>query len=184
MRPPRARTWGPRGHAPVIRVRQGGTGSVAAAGLACFRPGSRTRLIYRYHEYRGRKGETKAFTWPEYAALVTAAHRQLPGGKIVLIWDNLNTHAQAEKLALNGRPWLRICRLPPYAPDLNPVEGIWSSLKRGPLANLACPAFSDLTRAFRNGLRAIQRRPSLIEGCLAETGLTLEMHEQPADTTL
>jgi transposase len=90
-----------------------------------------------------------------------------------LIWDNLNIHAQAETLALNGRPWLRICRLPPYAPDLNPLEGIWSSLKRGPLANLAnlaYPAFSDLARTLRHGLQAIQRQPRLIEGCLAETG--------------
>jgi putative transposase len=52
-----------------------------------------------------------------------------------------------------------------------PTEGIWSSLKRGPLA---CPAFSDLARAFRHGLQAIQRQPRLIEGCLAETGLTME----------
>jgi len=61
----------------VIRVRQGGRGRVSVAALACFRPGFRTRLICRYHEYRGRKGETKAFTWPEYADLVTAA----PGGQ-------------------------------------------------------------------------------------------------------
>ena len=174
MRPPRARTWAPRGHTPVIRVRQGGTGSVSAAGLACYRPGFRPRLICRYHEYHARKGEKKAFTWQEYRDLADAAHRQLPGGKIVLVWDNLNIHAQAGKLALTGRPWLRICRLPPYAPDLNPLEGIWSSLKRGPLAGLACPAFSDLVRVLRHGLRTIQRQPRLIEGCLAETGLTLE----------
>lgn len=174
MRPPRARTWAPRGHPPVIRVRQGGTGSVSVAGLACYRPGFRSRLISRLHRYRGGRKEKKAFTWQEYRDLITAAHRQLPGGKIVLIWDNLNIHAQAEKLALNGRPWLRICRLPPYAPDLNPVEGIWSSLKRGPLANLACPAFGQLSQVLQHGIRNIQRRPGLIEGCLAETGLTLE----------
>ena len=113
MRPPRARTWAPRGRTPAIRVRQGGTGSVSTAGLACCRPGFRPRLISRYHEYHGRNGEKKAFTWPEYRDLVTAAHRQLPGGKIVLVWDNLSTHAQAEKLALmNGRPW-RCCGASP-----------------------------------------------------------------------
>ena len=35
------------------------------AGLACYRPGERIRLIYRLHTYRGRKSETKAFTWNE-----------------------------------------------------------------------------------------------------------------------
>ena len=54
------------------------------AGLACYRPGERSRLIYRLHTYRGRKSETKAFTWNEYRDLLIAAHRQLPGGVIVL----------------------------------------------------------------------------------------------------
>jgi len=89
MRPPRSRTWGRRGITPVIRVRGGGTGRVSVAGLACYRPGHRSRLIYRLHRYRGRKGETKAFTWTEYRDLLIAAHRQLPGGVVVLIWDNL-----------------------------------------------------------------------------------------------
>src|SRR5262249_31197030 len=58
-------------------------------------PNDRSRLIYRLRLYRGRKGETKAFTWTEYRDLLLAAHRQLPGGNIVLIWDNLNIHLKA-----------------------------------------------------------------------------------------
>ena len=92
MRPPRSRTWGRRGITPVIRVRGGGTGHVSVAGLACYRPGCRSRLIYRLHSYRGRKDETKAFTWIEYRDLLIAAHRQLPGGNIVLIWDYVPRH--------------------------------------------------------------------------------------------
>ncbi len=137
MRPPRARTWGRRGITPVIRVRGGGTGRVSVAGLACYRPGDRSRLIYRLHCYRGRKGETKAFTWIEYRDLLLAAHRQLPGGNVVLVWDNLNVHLGAELRAFTGaQAWLRVFRLPAYAPDLNPVEGIWSVLKGGVLANV------------------------------------------------
>jgi hypothetical protein len=124
MRPPRSRTWGRRGITPVIRVRGGGTGHVSIAGLACYRPGHRSRLIYRLHFYRGRKDETKAFTWIEYCDLLIAAHRQLPGGNIVLICDNLNVHKRAELRAFTGaQPWLRVYHLPAYAPDLNPVEG-------------------------------------------------------------
>ena len=58
----------------MIRVRGGGTGRVSVAGLACYRPGDRSRLIYRLHCYRGRKGETKAFTLTEYRDLLIAAH--------------------------------------------------------------------------------------------------------------
>ena len=74
MRPPRSRTWGRRGIIPVIRVRGGGAGHVSVAGLACYRPGHRSRLIYRLHFYRSRKGESRAFAWTEYRDLLIAAH--------------------------------------------------------------------------------------------------------------
>jgi transposase len=160
LRPPRSRTWARRGITPVIRVRGGGTGSVSVAGLACYRPGERCRLMYRLHLYRGRKGETKAFTWSEYRDLLIAAHRQLPGGVIVLIWDNLNVHLRAELRAFTtAQAWLRVFQLPSYAPDLNPVEGIWSVLKRGVLANLAVASFAHMVQVIRHGLKKIQYQP-------------------------
>jgi len=137
VRPPRARTWARRGHTPVIRVRGGGTGHVSVAGLACYRPGFRSRLIYRLHQYRGRKGEAKAFTWTEYRDLLLAAQRQLPGGNIVLVWDNLPVHLGPELRAFTiAQAWLRVFRLPAYAPDLNPVEMGLSQceLRRSPLS--------------------------------------------------
>jgi hypothetical protein len=107
----------------VIRVRGGGSGHVSVAGLACYRPGDRSRLIYRLHCYRGRKAETKAFTWTEYRDLLIAAHRRLPGGNIVLVWDNLPVHLRAELRAfITAQAWLQVFQLPSYAPDLNPVE--------------------------------------------------------------
>ena len=182
MRPPRSRTWARRGITPVIRVRQGGTGRVSVAGLACCRPGHRSRLIYRLHLYRGRKGETSAFTWSEYRDLLIAAHYQLPGGIIVLVWDNLPVHLRAELRAFtSAQAWLRVFQLPSYAPDLNPVEGIWSVLKGGVLANLAAASFSHLLQVIRHGLKKIQYQPGLIEGCLAGTGLSLEPAEDQAD---
>ena len=184
MRPPRSATWGRRGITPVIRVRGGGTGRVSVAGLACYRPGHRSRLIYRLHTYRGRKGETKAFTWTEYRDLLIAAHRQLPGGNVVLVRDNLNVHLGPELRDFTGaQAWLRVFRLPAYAPDLNPVEGIWSVLKGGVLANLAVASFAHLVQVIRHGLKKIQYRPGLIEGCLAGIGLTLDRAEHPTDIT-
>jgi hypothetical protein len=137
----------------------------------------------RHAHYRGRKGETKAFTWTEYRDLLTAAHRQLPGGNVVLVWDNLNVHLGPELRAFTGaQAWLRVFRLPAYAPDLNPVEGLWSVLKRGVLANLAVASFGHLVQVIRHGLKKIQYQPGLIEGCLAGTGLTLE-DRTPTDVT-
>jgi hypothetical protein len=63
---------------------------------------------------------------------------------------------------------------PESAKKLNPVEGIWSVPKRGPLASLAFTGPAHLLQVIRHGLRKIQHQPGLIEGCLAGTGLSLE----------
>lgn len=157
---------------PVVRVRTGGTGRVMLAGLIATRPDRTPRLIYRTRVRRGRAGERKSFAEADYAALLDAAHQQL-GGPIVLVWDNLNTHRSAAMRALiAARPWLRIFPLPAYAPELNPVEGVWAHLK-GSLANLARHGLDQLIGLIKTRLRRMQYRPSLIDGYLAKTGLDL-----------
>ncbi|MDX2939309.1 hypothetical protein P1P92_44355 [Streptomyces ipomoeae] len=87
LRPPKGRTWGRRGHTPVVRVTAAGTKRVSMAGLICTKPGHRPRLIYRIHLDRGpAKGRRKGFTETGCARLLDAAHRQL-GGPIVRVWD-------------------------------------------------------------------------------------------------
>ncbi|WP_207946720.1 hypothetical protein [Actinomadura sp. 7K507] len=45
-----------------MRVHGGEHGSrVSIAGMVCLRPGHRSRLIYRLHRYRRRKGERAGF---------------------------------------------------------------------------------------------------------------------------
>ena len=56
--------------------------------------------------------------------------------------------------------WLEVRRLPAYAPELNPVEGLWSNLKGRELAN-RCET-TVRTVAFVAGLRVLSvssRRP-------------------------
>ncbi len=92
----------------------------------------------------------------------------------MLVWDNLNTHvsaAMAELLA--ARPWLTVFRLPPYAHELNPVEPVWSHLKRS-LANLTKHTLTELTALVKTRLRRMQYRPGLLLGFLAGTGLEFE----------
>ncbi|MCK2216373.1 transposase [Actinomadura sp. ATCC 31491] len=101
-------------------------------GKHSFPPGGRQpHLLCRLHVYRGRRGEPKAFGWRDYRDLITAAHQQL-GIPLVWCWDNLNVHLAAElaDFATDNKDWLRIYRMPAYAPELNPAEGVWSLLKR------------------------------------------------------
>ena len=128
LRPPKGRTWGRRGRTPVVRVTGASNKRVSLAALIAVKPGQRPRLIYRVHTGRRHGSDPrKGFTETDYARLLDAAHQQL-GGPLVVVWDNLNTHvsaAMAELIA--ARDWLTVCRLPPYAHELNPVERIWSA---------------------------------------------------------
>jgi hypothetical protein len=169
LRPPKGRTWGRRGRTPVVHVTAQNAPRLSVAALVAIKPGQRPRLIYRTHRRR-RASRRKGFTEADYAALLDAAHRQL-GGPIVLVWDNLNTHVSAAMAELiTARPWLTVYRLPPYAHELNPVESVWSHLKRS-LANLTKHTIAELTVLVKTRLRRMQYRPALLAGFLASTGL-------------
>jgi hypothetical protein len=135
LRPSKGRTWGRRGHTPIVTVTGGHDTRVSPAALIATRPGDQARLIYRTH--RGRRGDNrKGFAETDYARLLDAAHQQLDG-PVVLVWDNLNTHiSRAMRELIAARTWLTVFQLPSYAPELNPVVGWYSRLCRDRLGGL------------------------------------------------
>jgi putative transposase len=175
LRPPKARTWGRRGRTPVVAVSGKGSGRVSAAGMTCFQPGARSRFFYRIRVHTGRKGERRSMSEADYASLITAAHNQLHA-PLILVWDNLNTHRSATMRAFvqAHRDWLTVARLPAYAPELNPVESAWSNMKNS-LGNLgSCSTVRQLAAIMKNRLKRMQYRPALIDGFLAQTGLSTQ----------
>jgi putative transposase len=120
--------------------------------------------FYRLIVHRGRKGERRSFSEADYAAAITAAHQQWHA-PIILIWDNLNTHLSARMHTfINAHTdWLTMVRLPAYAPDLNPVEGVWAHMKNG-LGNLSASTVDQLAATVKSQLKRIQYRPELLEG--------------------
>lgn len=74
----------------------------------------------------------------------------------MLVWDNLNTHVSRRMHALiAARHWLTVVRLPAYAPDLSPTEGVWSWMKRG-ITNIAVHGVDHLADIVKQRLRACQ----------------------------
>ncbi|MFI8266297.1 transposase [Streptomyces sp. NRRL F-2747] len=180
MTPPRARTWGRRGHTPVIRVRGRSRRRTSVAAPCCYKPGEPARLIYRPRSHRLLKGARKSFSWKDYRDLLVRAHIQL-GDPIVVVWDNLNTHLAAGLKRYEAEhDWLTTVRLPPYAPDLNPVETFWSLVRRA-MADTAFDTPDDLDRVLRRELRKIQLRPRLIDGYLTSTGLAINPLAPPRE---
>jgi Transposase and inactivated derivatives len=174
LRPPKARTWGRRGKTPVVAVSGSGSGRVSVAGLVATRPGRDPRLIYRTRVYHRRKGEPKGFAEADYIALLDGAHQYL-GGPVVVVWDNLGVHHSAKmRRAIAGRPWLTVFEFPAYAPELNPVEGVWSHLKRS-IANLSKHTTDQLASLVKTRLKRMQYRPGLIHGFITKTGLDLAL---------
>jgi hypothetical protein len=73
----------------------------------------------------------------------------VPGGeKATLLWDGLACHRSRAMRAFlaTQRDWLVVERLPAYAPELNPAEGLWSNLKGNELANVAADGLGGVMR--------------------------------------
>ena len=90
-----------------------------------------------------------------------------------MVWDNLNTHvSRAMRELAAARDRLTVFQLQPYASELNPVEPVWSNLKRS-LADLTKHNIDQLTALVKTRLRRMQYRPGQLDGSLAKTGLDL-----------
>lgn len=157
-RPTRVRTWAPKGQTPIIQFHFNWTHVSVVAGL------SRTHCLFRLHEGSIKKEQVVEFL----KALYT--HLQRP---LLVIWDGLRAHRS--KLvrdyldSTNGE--IHMAFLPPYAPDLKPVEYLWAWLKRHALANY-CPAnLTELNHTARRKLKSAQHRRSIIAACWVQAGL-------------
>ena len=101
--------------------------------------------------------------------------RFLGGQKATLVWDGLPAHRSLAMAAWlrRQRSWLVVEPLPGYAPDLNPVEALWSSLKGVELANLAGNSLQEVIAAAERGIQRIRDTHHLAYSFLRHCGLSL-----------
>jgi transposase len=98
--------------------------------------------------------------------------RWLPG-PLIVIWDGAPIHRGQEVkqfLAAGHGARLHLEPLPGYAPELNPDEGVWHTLKDKELANMACVDLPQLRHEVQQAIRRLQRRPDVIRGYFREAG--------------
>ena len=92
---------------------------------------------------------------------------------VVVVWDGGNMHKgpaiRAMLSRVGERLWLE--RLPPYAPVLNPVEGLWSWLKYCRLNNYAPRNAKELDGRIRAELNAARGDSELMGGFWKKTEL-------------
>jgi transposase len=96
-------------------------------------------------------------------------------GRVVLLWDGLHAHRSLETRAYveSQRAWLTVHRLPAYAPELNPVEGMWAWCKGTVAANLCPESLAPVRRQLRRGRRCLGRHPDRLCGFLHKAGLSI-----------
>jgi transposase len=92
-----------------------------------------------------------------------------------LLWDGLPAHRSSamRQWIHRQRSWLVVERLPAYAPELNPVEGLWSSLKAVELANLTSPSLGEVIDQAQCGIQRVRRTPHLAFSFLRHAGLSV-----------
>ena len=161
------RTWAPRGHTPVIRHRFKWQRASMAAGLCDGSHGGGAQVAFHH--------QVGAYDTDSLIHALEGLRRWLGGQKATLVWDGLPAHrSKVMRAWLNTqRHWLVVEPLPAYAPELNPVEPLWSSLKAVELANLAGDTLDDIVAAAERGIQRIRGTPHLAFSFLRYCGLSL-----------
>jgi len=141
------RTWSPRGETPILQYNFNWDTISAAAGITFF------NFYFRLYE-----GTIKS---PQVVDFLQALLRHIPD-PLLIVWDR----AHKSKLTRDfiegqgGRLWVEY--LPGYAPELNPVEYIWSYWKQHALPNVCPKDYWELGEGARRTLKRMRRRPRLI----------------------
>ncbi|MFE0945720.1 MULTISPECIES: transposase [Streptomyces] len=75
---------------------------------------------------------------------------------VVLVWDGLSAHwSRGMRAWVAEQDWLILERLPAYAPELNPVELLWSAIKTREQAHLAGDHLADVADAAKRGIHRV-----------------------------
>ena len=94
-------------------------------------------------------------------------------GKLLIIWDGSSIHrSKAIKayLASGGAKLIHLERLPGYAPERNPDEGVWSYLKRVKLKNVVCKNLPELEHELRKAVHRLRRKTNVLHGFIHQSG--------------
>jgi hypothetical protein len=165
-RPAVRRTWAPRGETPVLIHAFNWKKLSLCAALAYRWDGRRSRLYFQTRP--------DSYNAESLIIFLRDLRRHLRGQQVSLIWDGLPAHKSRIMQAYlqSQRHWLRVERLPGYAPNLNPVETLWSNLKGQELANRCSKGLGEADSAVRQGMARVGHSQQLAFAFLHHAGLS------------
>ncbi|MGW2189387.1 IS630 family transposase [Streptomyces sp. NPDC001719] len=166
------RTYAPRGRTPVLRHRlnRERASMAAALGYHATDPARGPRLCFHL-----KPGSYNTASLTEVLEQVKTFYA---GEPVILVRDGLSAHwSRGMRAWAADQDWLTLERLPAYAPELNPVELLWSAIKTRELANLAGNHLADVADATERGIHRVCSDEQLPWSFLTHTGLTI--HPKP-----
>lgn len=169
MAPLVRRTWSPRGRTPVLHQKTCSHKKVSVIGALCVSP-HRNKLNLYFRLYPDANINTAAVI-----GFLRGLMKEL-NNHILIVWDRFQPH-RAGKVhdMLLANPRLHIEYLPPYAPELNPVEYVWAHTKMNPMANMPVMELSALATKARTHIRSLQKRQSLLRAFVKASRLSLRL---------
>jgi transposase len=165
MSPLVRRTLAPRGHTPILKTKAAHREKVSATAALTISP-RRYRLGLYWRTY------PRDYVNAERTAdFLRALLRRLPGA-VIVVWDGGPMHkGEPIQQVLRDFPRLSLERLPPYAPELNPVEYLWNHLKYGQLANFVPDDVFQLDAVLKDHLGKTAQSPKRLRSFLEASGL-------------
>lgn len=157
LQPVARRTWAPRGQTPIHYAWDRHERLSVIAALT-FSPQRRRVGLNFAIQHRNIRAE-------DVMRFLRDLHRQR-GVPITLVCDRYSVHKKAIRMIEEaGGDWLRAELLPAYAPDLNPVEALWSHIKYAQLANFIPDDVDHLFDAVAENLNDQSFRSELKHAC-------------------
>jgi putative transposase len=152
-------SWAPRGQTPVIRTQISHHKRVNAIGALLVTPGGRRLGLFS----RLRCGTING---QKILAFLKQLLRRVRG-EIVLVWDNHPIHTRRlVKAFIAGQPRLHVFHFPSYAPELNPVEGLWTQAKEA-TAGTAPHHIQEVHRKVYKDLKRTANSQRLLRACFS-----------------
>ena len=153
------RTWAPRGETPVLTYPL--TRDHLSAISAITPEGKLYMMV-----------QDRSFHSPDVVRFLKHLLRHIPG-KLLIVWDGSpihRGHVIRDFLRDGAAARILLERLPGYAPELNPDEGIWNYLKRVELKNVCCHDLRHLRTELARATKRLRRKSRIIRGCINQTG--------------
>ena len=124
--------------------------SVGYFGAVRLRDG---KLVYRRETKRFNAETCFAFLRQLWAVCLRSDR------KVIVITDNVRYHHATlhKEWREAAEPWFKLEFLPPYSPDLNPIERVWKLTRRIATHNRYFPEIEDVVKAVESTFKQWRR---------------------------